>query len=133
MVLNFKHTVTLSGGSADLREACFTEIIEEGWTLTLSEYEESSESDSMGLKTSVGPLDDKLLELAAKYLALDFEVNFEPMEDTVLGDWKGCIKIEDQEVFFTDNYEASDTLSLGSIYELQAKGGIAHCLANYQS
>ena len=90
-------------------------------------------STKFNVETSYIPLDNAILDLAPKYLALDFKVIFKPKESKLLKDWRGCIRIEDQKVYFSDNYEASNGYELGNIYELDALGGFPECVTAFQS
>ena len=74
------------------------------------------------------PLDNPIVEAAIQYLALNFTVEFTPTSTQLLRDWQGCLRVIDQGVYFSDNYEASEGYSLGNVYDISAKGGFPNCL-----
>ena len=131
MVLNFSNNVLITGGSLNLRLQCIEELAQRGVCSANYSPGEAECSGAM-IDTAYAPLDNALLDLAPKYLALDFIVNFEPKSDALLKDWKGCLRIIDQRVYFSDNYEATEGYDLGCIYALKAKGGFPECLINFQ-
>lgn len=132
MVLEFINIVTLIGGSEDLRKQCIQELQDYG-SFRCERIPDLDNSTKFNVETSHAPLDNALLDLAPKYLALDFTVVFKPKSDTLLKDWRGCIRVVDQMMYFSDNYEAAEGYELGSIYELKNKGGFPECLADFQS
>ncbi len=132
MVLEFINIVTLTGGSEALREQCIEDLLDYG-TLCCNYIHGEDGSVEVNLQTEYAPLDNALLDLAAKYLALDFTVEFKPKSDTLLKDWQGCIRVANQMMYFSDNYEAAEGYNLGSIYQLKNKGGFPECLAEFQS
>lgn len=129
MVLGFKNEITLLGGSQEHRAQCFRDIDSmflntmEG---TLVHYENSS---VVTIVTTRHPFDNQLLEIATKYLALDFINTATPLSDILLKDWQLCIKIRDQEVRFSDNYDYKEGCDLGSIYQVNLDGGFPGCLS----
>lgn len=131
MVLNFSNNVIITGGSLNLRLQCMEELQERG-ICSASYSHDSVECTGAMIDTAYAPLDNALLDLAPKYLALDFTVQFEPKSDALLKDWKGCIRVIDQKMYFSDNYEAADGYDLGCIYALKAQGGFPGCLINFQ-
>lgn len=132
MVLEFLNIVTLTGGSEALREQCLKDMLDYG-TLCCNRIPEGDSSVKVNLQTEYAPLDNALIDLAAKYLALDFTVVFKPKSDTLLKNWRGCIRVVDQIMYFSDNYEAAEGYELGSIYQLKNKGGFPECLNDFQS
>lgn len=132
MVLDFLNIVTLIGGSEALREQCMSEFMEYG-TICCDRIPDLDNSTKFNMETNDAPLDNALIDLAAKYLAIDFIVVFKPKSDTLLKDWRGCIRVVDQVMYFSDNYEAANGYDLGSIYQLKNKGGFPECLAEFQS
>ena len=132
MVLEFTNKVTLIGGSDKLREDCLYEIFH--YSLLYNIIISEDDSSELIVTTQYHPLDNCILDLAAKYLALDFVIEFKPAESsTLLKDWDGCIRVVDQILYFSDNYEALDGYELGSIYQLKAKGGFPECLRDFHS
>jgi len=132
MVLDFLNIVTLIGGSEALREQCMGEFMEYG-TICCDRIPDLDNSTKFNIETNHAPLDNALLDLAPKYLALDFSIVFKPKSDTLLKDWRGCIRVVDQVMYFSDNYEAAEGYELGSIYQLKNKGGFPECLSDFQS
>ena len=132
MVLEFINIVTLTGGSKELRGQCLDDLSDCG-TFLCHRVPKEEGSITINMETEYEPLDNALLDLAAKYLALDFTVVFKPKSDTFLKDWRGSISIVEQNIFFSDNYEASGGYKLGSIYDVINKGGFSECILNFQT
>ena len=132
MVLEFINIVTLTGGSEALREQCLEDLSHWG-TFLCRRVPKEEDSITINIGTEHVPLDNALLDLAAKYLALDFTVVFKPKSDIILKDWRGCIRVVDQNMYFSDNYEATEGYDLGNVYQLKNKGGFPECLTDFQS
>jgi hypothetical protein len=134
MVLEFINVVTITGGSEILRSQCIEEIEDyEQVGLCYDRITNSEDSTKLNITTHYSPIDNILLDLCPKYLALNFTVEFKPKsDDSILKDWRGCIRVEDQIMHFSDNYEASEGYELGSIYKLTVEGGFPDCLADFQ-
>lgn len=126
MVLEFKNTVTIHGGNEELREQCATEL--GTWGSNWCWLSNIGTEASLQITTQYMPLDNSVVDVAMKYLALDFTIEFEPISALILKDWQGCLKVVDQQVYFSDNYEANEGYDLGSIYDISAKGGFPNCL-----
>ena len=127
MVLVFDNVVTVYGGSEELRERFLTELQDYG-SRRDTRLSEEENSTKVNFTSEHGPMDNALLDLAPKYLALDFKVLFKVRPDTLLGDWEGSFDVVDQVVYFADKYDVVDGIELGSVYTLKAKGGFPFCM-----
>ena len=129
MVLKFCNILTIKGGSDDLRRECLDDImsfVNSNWNRLSGD----DETTKVSIDTSWSPLDNALLEFAAKYLALDFEVEFRILNPN-LEQWQGTLSVVDQELFYQDNFDAPEGLNCGNIYELKVKGGFPKCLDQF--
>jgi len=134
MVLSFINKITIKGGSAELRNRCESDLeqyaryrrAEAGPTEVYDTY------SRLELVSNHYPLDNALINIATQYLALDFILEFRPKSEALLKDWSGCIKVTDLNVYFSDNYEASEGYDLGSVFILNYKGGFPDCLSGFQ-
>jgi hypothetical protein len=125
----FNNTLVIHGGSEKLREDCFRVLREGNKWSNLGESSDLRHPHELSVRatTTWQPLDNVVLELAIKYLALDFELIFEATSKPY-DSWEGTIYITDGTVEIEDNKQFHDRTELGSIYELKAKGGFPICL-----
>lgn len=130
MVLRFRNHVMVRGGTQDLRTECITEIKDMLLTSMATEAVLNAHSikySGLSIDTSWAPFDNPLLDLAAKYLALDFEVKFQLLNEN-LEPWKGELYVVDQELSYRDNIDVPEGVTCGNIYEIKANGGFPQCL-----
>ena len=134
MVLTFTNNLVLIGGSKELREQCLESLEPYGSISYSNEITDIPSNETrVVIVSDYAHLDNALVSIAMNYLALDFRVEFKPKSDIILKDWEGCLRVVDQQVYFSDNYEATEGYSLGSVYEVDLKGGFPGCLKEFQN
>ena len=130
MVLDFHNVVVIRGGSHFTRQGCVDKIIDTRVTDFVQLLEGDTLAHKVTVTTNFQPLTNPVVRLAAEFIALDFEVNFERSDKSwfVKGGWKGTMAIVDQTVYFRDNRDAPEGLELGNVYNVQLEGGFFECL-----
>ena len=126
----FRNSVMITGGTQDLRTECIADIKDNLLTGMATESVLNAHSNiysRLSIDTSWAPFDNPLLDLAAKYLALDFEVKFQLLNKQ-FEPWEGVLYVVDQELSYLDNFDAPTGVNCGNIYGIKANGGFPECL-----
>ena len=104
----FVNTIRVTANTEDaakgFAEALETEYL--GPKLYLHDSSQEDNTVTFVVKTTWLPLDDKLLELAAKYYYLDFTMKFECV---AIPELQGYIAVRSLEVYYLDGVEHWDT------------------------
>lgn len=122
------NTISATGASDEVRiRALHWVSTREPWG-SLELDVESGEVVGYEVTTKTSPLDNLILEMGIKYLALNPSLTFSYPEEN----WEGSISVTDGEVVYRCNkLNGGKPIPLGNMYSLVAEGGFPNCLFPY--